>query len=159
MHIHNWETCNFCSPAHYKTTNYSVQWRHYVDMERVKTSVVNAPLVYNRDYYNRIYEIMVEENKDVNRLVEAPIDYDDCEHEIFQAACRFCDRLPMPGDEPYKRCGHCKAEKYCSVDCQKAAWPVHKHVCKKTDAPLAVDTAADAAAVAALEAKPANLEI
>ncbi len=63
IHIHNWETCNFCSPSHYKTTCYSVQWRHYVDTERIKTSVVNAPLVYNKDYYNRIYEIMVEENK------------------------------------------------------------------------------------------------
>jgi hypothetical protein len=132
VHIFNWETCNYCSPGHYKTTNYSVQWRHYVDTERIKTSVTNAPLVYNKDYYNRIFEILVEENKDVNRTIEAPIDYDDCDHEIFRAACNFCDRLPMPGDEPYKRCGQCKQAKYCGSECQKAAWPIHKKSCQKT---------------------------
>jgi hypothetical protein len=44
----------------------------------------------------------------VNRQIDAPIDYDDCDHELFRAACSFCDCLPMPGDEPYKRCGQCK---------------------------------------------------
>ena len=131
IHIYNWETCNYCSPAHYKTTNFSVQWRHYIDSERLKASVVNAPLIYNSDYYNRIFEIMVEENKDVNKRVEAPIDYDDCDSEIFKQACSFCDVLPMPGDEHFKRCGQCKIAKYCSAACQKHAWTKHKLTCSK----------------------------
>ncbi len=119
MHVFNWETCTYCSPARYKTTNYSVQWRHYMDTERARKPS-DQPLVYNSDYYNRIFEIITEENKDVNRQVEVHVDYADCSHDMFLAACSFCDRLPMPDDEPYKRCAQCKLARYCSVDCQKA---------------------------------------
>ncbi|EPT01197.1 hypothetical protein FOMPIDRAFT_97177 [Fomitopsis schrenkii] len=29
-----------------------------------------------------------------------------------------------------RKCGGCGVDKYCSKQCQKAAWPVHKQICK-----------------------------
>jgi hypothetical protein len=31
-----------------------------------------------------------------------------------------------------KRCGGCKIERYCSVECQKRDWVNHKQTCKRT---------------------------
>lgn len=145
IHVYVWDTCHYCSPVHYKTTNYSVQWRHYIDEERTKKPP-NTPVVFNSDYYNRIHHILVEENKQVNKQVEINIDYDDCDHEIFRQACSFCDRLPMPGDEPFKRCAQCHVAKYCSVDCQKWAWSKHRAECKTVAVEGSKEPAAEAIA-------------
>jgi hypothetical protein len=34
-------------------------------------------------------------------------------------------------DLPLSACSRCKVVVYCSKGCQKAAWPLHKHVCCK----------------------------
>lgn len=144
IHVARWECCSHCNAGRYKKSPYSVQWRHYVDWERVRqaemrkkkmegssdATLVEIPLVYNSDYYRRIHEIWVEENKDVTNFVEAAIDYNDCDHDVLKMACSFCDRLPMPDEESFKRCGQCKVAKYCSSECQKAAWASHKTECK-----------------------------
>jgi hypothetical protein len=42
------------------------------------------------------------------------------------SALRTCERCGKPAS---KRCGNCKAQWYCSVKCQRAAWKRHKTVC------------------------------
>jgi hypothetical protein len=39
----------------------------------------------------------------------------------------------------FKTCGACHIARYCSVVCQRAAWPAHKLDCKKVDVCEAVD--------------------
>jgi len=43
-----------------------------------------------------------------------------------------CSHCGTQGDG-FKRCSRCKNASYCSADCQKAAWKVHKTTCKKVE--------------------------
>ena len=42
--------------------------------------------------------------------------------------CANCDAIP--NKEPFKKCAKCRHAAYCSKECQKKHWPVHKTVCK-----------------------------
>jgi len=42
-------------------------------------------------------------------------------------ACRVCKIIP----KSLKSCGVCKRKLYCSVECQKKDWPIHKKICSK----------------------------
>ena len=46
----------------------------------------------------------------------------------FYASVKFCNSCQRPG-EWKKFCGRCKEAYYCSRECQKWAWPVHKKHC------------------------------
>lgn len=46
-------------------------------------------------------------------------------------ACAHCSK-----PDAKKRCSACKSVVYCSVVCQRAAWPTHKRVCKKAAMPM-----------------------
>ena len=51
-------------------------------------------------------------------------------------ACAVCARSALIGAS-ISRCGRCKTVRYCSSDCAKAHWPVHKDICKElADAPI-----------------------
>lgn len=41
--------------------------------------------------------------------------------------CSFCREFQLPT----KLCGQCKTSRYCSSECQKKHWPVHKSECKE----------------------------
>ncbi|TFY81137.1 hypothetical protein EWM64_g2873 [Hericium alpestre] len=41
--------------------------------------------------------------------------------------CAHCDKQ---GPQTMKTCSHCKLVRYCDKDCQRAAWSMHKPVCK-----------------------------
>ena len=56
-------------------------------------------------------------------------------------ACAHCG-----AEDAKKKCSACKQCYYCSVDCQRAAWPAHKKICSKgVFAPLATSERAFAA--------------
>jgi ankyrin repeat protein/uncharacterized protein YjgD (DUF1641 family) len=44
-------------------------------------------------------------------------------------ACAACGTNSIPTDAAFKRCSRCKAVQYCSKDCQRTHWPVHKASC------------------------------
>jgi hypothetical protein len=45
---------------------------------------------------------------------------------IGVTACAVCKKSNLP----LQKCSRCKAVSYCSITCQKAAWPTHKATCK-----------------------------
>eukprot|EP00026_Physarum_polycephalum_P011506 Phypoly_transcript_11736.p1 GENE.Phypoly_transcript_11736~~Phypoly_transcript_11736.p1 ORF type:complete len:370 (+),score=81.55 Phypoly_transcript_11736:119-1111(+) len=49
-------------------------------------------------------------------------------HRCFYSLCA------TPENSTYKHCGRCKIARYCSVECQKADWPLgHKAACGKPE--------------------------
>jgi hypothetical protein len=47
--------------------------------------------------------------------------------KYFNPVCSKCGK----GDEKLLKCGRCHAVKYCSRECQKLDWGVHKNICGK----------------------------
>uniref|UniRef100_A0A7M4DUJ0 MSS51 mitochondrial translational activator n=1 Tax=Crocodylus porosus TaxID=8502 RepID=A0A7M4DUJ0_CROPO len=47
--------------------------------------------------------------------------------------CVECKKLPdaLPDSKNLRRCKRCQNVYYCSPECQRANWPVHKKFCKK----------------------------
>ncbi|XP_077172160.1 putative protein MSS51 homolog, mitochondrial isoform X2 [Paroedura picta] len=47
--------------------------------------------------------------------------------------CAECKQLPesLPNPKSLRRCKRCQNVYYCSSECQRANWPVHKKFCKK----------------------------
>jgi len=45
--------------------------------------------------------------------------------------CAFCEESPLRAALTLSRCGRCKQVVYCSVECQKAHWKLHKKTCSK----------------------------
>ena len=45
-------------------------------------------------------------------------------------SCMQCGKEATE-DVPLKRCGKCHTTQYCSRECQKASWPIHKTFCGK----------------------------
>jgi hypothetical protein len=45
-----------------------------------------------------------------------------------QRICEYCLKSE-PENERYSKCGKCKTARYCSVECQKHDWKVHKKIC------------------------------
>lgn len=48
------------------------------------------------------------------------------QRDIMTHTCAACGEK-----NPSKKCGNCKGVGYCSRECQKAHWPIHKKTCKK----------------------------
>jgi hypothetical protein len=44
--------------------------------------------------------------------------------------CETCKK-PREIAGVLRKCSRCKMVRYCGIDCQRAHWPVHKHVCSK----------------------------
>ena len=51
-------------------------------------------------------------------------------NEEAEKVCANCDKAAADGIK-LKVCTACKFVRYCSVDCQKSHWPLHKKACKK----------------------------
>lgn len=48
-----------------------------------------------------------------------------CEHAVEHAVCDECKKPAAS----MKRCARCKSARYCSMECQRHAWPAHKTSC------------------------------
>lgn len=48
-----------------------------------------------------------------------------------KALRRTCANCCKENDGSFKKCGGCKTVAYCSKDCQKSGWPLHKGECAK----------------------------
>jgi hypothetical protein len=46
----------------------------------------------------------------------------------YAPECNKCN-VKEPKDEKFLKCGRCEAVVYCTKECQKNDWPVHKTVC------------------------------
>lgn len=44
--------------------------------------------------------------------------------------CASCNGHRDPSSNRLQRCAGCKRVMYCSVECQRAHWPIHKKLCK-----------------------------
>ena len=49
--------------------------------------------------------------------------------ESVSEACAGCKKSQSEFTVPLKRCAKCQTQRYCSRDCQKADWKVHKKIC------------------------------
>lgn len=48
-----------------------------------------------------------------------------------ESKCRNCERTKHVSGADLSVCARCRVVKYCSVECQKAHWNVHKKECVK----------------------------
>ena len=62
---------------------------------------------------------------DIARMARASV-----EHAEFTERCKHCGNPAYVGTG-LKTCRRCKSMRYCSVDCQRAHWRVHKPDCKE----------------------------
>ena len=48
--------------------------------------------------------------------------------DVLELVCNYCNDIAIR--EYFKKCAKCRRAAYCSKECQKKHWPVHKSVCK-----------------------------
>jgi hypothetical protein len=61
--------------------------------------------------------------------------------QLFRQTCANCKTIERPvatntkegGIERFRKCGRCKKVYYCSVDCQKKHWKIHKVDCNESN--------------------------
>ncbi|KUJ06892.1 uncharacterized protein LY89DRAFT_400203 [Mollisia scopiformis] len=51
------------------------------------------------------------------------------ESQSSPPSCTTCHKLQADLPQPLKRCAKCQTTTYCSRDCQKQDWKLHKRVC------------------------------
>jgi len=54
------------------------------------------------------------------------------------AFCAGCGKVENQIETPLQQCSACHTERYCSRDCQKQAWHVHKAACREALQPLQI---------------------
>ena len=47
---------------------------------------------------------------------------------VLELVCSYCNAIAIR--DYFKKCAECRRAAYCSKECQKKHWPVHKAVCK-----------------------------
>ena len=60
-----------------------------------------------------------------NNMIEPNISPASIPNENFTKICSHC------GQPGFLRCSRCNIERYCSKECQKLRWKIHKLYCKK----------------------------
>ena len=53
---------------------------------------------------------------------------------VIKEMCALCGKEEEAGGAPLKACARCKVQKYCSKECQKADWKMHKKTCVAPEA-------------------------
>ncbi|KAF8957173.1 hypothetical protein BDZ97DRAFT_118334 [Flammula alnicola] len=75
------------------------------------------------------------DNKAYFREIATPKKFIKEMRSNIAVACAQCTKYAEEGKE-LLRCGKCKIAWYCSKDCQKKQWPIHKQVCKEASSSI-----------------------
>ncbi|KAJ3517319.1 hypothetical protein NLJ89_g591 [Agrocybe chaxingu] len=96
-------------------------------------------MAYSDNYkpkFPPIYTAVHPENQPYFREIAAPKKVIREGRNNIAAACSGCTKLNTDGGADLLKCSRCKIAWYCSRECQKKDWPIHKLFCKESSSSI-----------------------
>lgn len=111
------EKANFIS---YKILSTAIHGRIYLLQNNYKQAII---------YYEKCISLKENYKSTISGHVLNVIEGVKKELKEMPHICAYCGKT----GEKLLRCGRCKKVYYCSVNCQRPHWKIHKKVCKKSN--------------------------